>query len=109
MFGFAELSRRHGDFATVGVAVRARQTPRGLGQFDVVIFGSEPVPLLSPSAAKLTLEVGVSDAALSEIAQHIAADMNPIDSHQGRGDTKRRQAAVLLKRVLKDMAGGAHV
>jgi carbon-monoxide dehydrogenase medium subunit len=110
VFGFAELSRRHGDFATVGVAVRARKLPRGLGHFDVVIFGSEPVPMLSPSAVKLTLDTGVADAALSDIAQDVAAEMNPIDSHQGRGDTKRRQAAVLLKRVLKDMAGrAAHV
>ena len=31
--------------------------------------------------------------------------MNPIESHQGRGDTKRKQAAVLLTRVLKDMIG----
>ena len=105
VFGFAELSRRHGDFATVGVAARARKTPRGLGHFDVVIFGSEPVPLLSPSAAKLTLDTSVADAALSDIAQDIAAEMKPTDSHQGRGGTKRRQAAVLLKRVLKDMAG----
>jgi carbon-monoxide dehydrogenase medium subunit len=107
VFGFAELSRRHGDFATVGVAVRARRTPRGLGHLDVVIFGSEPVPMLSPSAAKLTLDAGVADAALSDIARHIAAEMNPIDSHQGRGETKRRQATVLLKRVLKDMSGRA--
>ncbi len=108
VFGFSELSRRHGDFATVGVAVRARRTARALGKFDVVIFGSEPVPLLSPTAAKLTLDVdGADDAALAEIGHDIAMDMNPIDSHQGRGDTKRKQAAVLLKRVLKDMA--AHV
>ena len=33
----------------------------------------------------------------------ITKDMNPIDSHQGRGETKRRQAAVLLKRMLHDM------
>jgi carbon-monoxide dehydrogenase medium subunit len=114
VFGFAELSRRHGDFATVGVAVRARRTARALENFDVVIFGSEPTPMLSRSTAKLTLDRGVADAALSDIAQDIAqaiaAEMNPIDSHQGRGDTKRRQAAVLLKRVLKDMAGrAAHV
>ena len=107
VFGFAELSRRHGDFATVGVAVRARKTSRGLGHFDVVIFGSEPVPMLSASAAKLTLDTGVADAVLSDIAQGVADEMNPMDGHQGRGDTKRRQAAVLLKRVLKDMA--AHV
>ena len=62
MFGFSELSRRHGDFATVGVAVRARKTPRGLGHLEVVIFGSEPTPLLSPSAARLTLDTGVAEA-----------------------------------------------
>jgi hypothetical protein len=29
--------------------------------------------------------------------------MNPIESHQGRAETKRRQATVLLQRVLKHM------
>jgi carbon-monoxide dehydrogenase medium subunit len=105
VFGFAELSRRHGDFATVGVAVQARKTPRGLGHFDVVIFGSEPTPLLCPSAANLALDKGMGESALGELAHDIARDMNPIDSHQGRGDTKRRQAGVLLQRVLKDMVG----
>jgi carbon-monoxide dehydrogenase medium subunit len=110
VFGFFELSRRHGDFATVGVAVRARKTRRGLAALDVVFFGSEPAPLLSPSAHNLAIEAGLSDDALSEIATSIAKDMNPIDSHQGRGETKRRQAAVLLKRTLKDMiVRAAHV
>jgi aerobic carbon-monoxide dehydrogenase medium subunit len=114
IFGFSELSRRHGDFATVGVIVRARRG-QGRGQaclkdIDVVIFGSEPTPLLCPSANGITINHDVADAALSETALGIVKDMSPIDSHQGRGETKRRQAAVLLKRVLKDMAGrGAHV
>jgi aerobic carbon-monoxide dehydrogenase medium subunit len=104
VFGFSELSRRHGDFATVGVAVRARRNGRSLGHLDVVIFGSEPTPLLSRSAAELILEADLPDGALSEIASAIAADMNPIESHQGRSDTKRRQAAALIQRVLKDMS-----
>jgi carbon-monoxide dehydrogenase medium subunit len=110
VFGFSELSRRHGDFATVGVAVRARKVPHGVAALDVVFFGSEPMPLLSPSAQSLTVDESLSDEALSEIAHGITKDMNPIDTHQGRGETKRRQAAVLLKRVLKDMtARAAHV
>src|SRR5262249_11231685 len=104
VFGFSELGRRHGDFATVGVAVRARRQQRGLGQFDVVIFGSEPTPLLCPSAADLAIAEATSDAALSEMADAVAVDMNPIGSHQGRPDTKRRQAAVLLARVLKNLS-----
>ncbi|AMN40668.1 FAD binding domain-containing protein [Rhodoplanes sp. Z2-YC6860] len=110
VFGFSELSRRHGDFATVGVAVRARKAPGGLGELNVVFFGSEPTPLLSRSARGLTVDANSSDEALSEIASSIAKDMNPIDSHQGRGETKRRQAAVLLVRTLKDMiVRAAHV
>src|SRR5262249_49349604 len=107
VFGFAELSRRHGDFATVGVAVRARKSERGLAQVDVVIFGSEPTPLLSRFAAGLTLDARLSDAVWSDVAHGIAKDMDPMDNQQGRGDTKRRQAAVLLKRVLQDMTGRA--
>ena len=33
VFGFAELSRRHGDFATVGVAVQARKDASGTRAF----------------------------------------------------------------------------
>jgi carbon-monoxide dehydrogenase medium subunit len=110
VFGFSELSRRHGDFATVGVAARARRTSRGLGHLEIVIFGSEPTPLLSPSAAKLTLDSDAADGTLAEVAHAIAEDMNPIASHQGRGDTKRKQAAVLVQRVLQDMmVRAAHV
>ena len=104
VFGFSELSRRHGDFATVGVAVRARKTALRLCNFEVVIFGSEPTPLLCASAAQLTLGAETSDSALTEMAHGVVQEMSPIGSHQGRGDTKRKQAAVLLKRVLKDMA-----
>ena len=107
VFGFSELSRRHGDFATVGVAVRARKAAKILRDFEVVFFGSEATPLLSPSAARLELGESVAPAELARIARDVAQDMNPIDSHQGRGDTKRKQAAVLLQRLLQDMIGRA--
>jgi aerobic carbon-monoxide dehydrogenase medium subunit len=104
--GFSELSRRHGDFATVGVAVRARRVVNALRDFEVVFFGSEATPLLSPSAARLELGESVAPAELARIARDVVQDLKPIDSHQGRGDTKRRQAAVLLQRLLQDMIGG---
>ena len=110
VFGFSELSRRHGDFATVGVAMRARKTPRGLARFRDRDFRLRADAACSvASAAKLTLDTGVADAALADMAHDIAKEMNPIESHQGRGDTKRKQAAVLLQRVLEghDRAGRA--
>jgi len=108
VFGFAELSRRHGDFATVGAVATANRASGGLGDLNVVIFGSEAMPLLSASAAGMTIDAAISDSALTETAHGIAKDMDPIANHQGRADTKRKQAAVLLKRTLKDMLGRAH-
>ncbi len=108
VFGFAELTRRHGDFATVGIAATARGASRGLDELNVVIFGSEAMPLLSASAAGMTIDAALSDGALTEIAHGITKVMDPIANHQGRADTKRAQAAVLLKRTLKDMLGRAH-
>lgn len=103
VFGFAELTRRRGDFATVGIAARARRSDDRLRDFDLVVFGSEPTPLRSSVGAALTITADTADDTLSDMAQAVAAEMQPIDSHQGRGDTKRRQAAVLLRRVLQDM------
>jgi carbon-monoxide dehydrogenase medium subunit len=108
IFGFAELSRRHGDFATVGIAVTARKASGRVIDLNVVIFGSEAMPLLSASAAGLTIDPGLSDKALAEIAHGITQDMDPMANHQGRADTKRAQAAVLLKRTLHDMLERAH-
>jgi carbon-monoxide dehydrogenase medium subunit len=102
-FGFSELSRRHGDFASVGVIVRARKTARGLSALHIVIFGSEPAPLLITLTPGLELGFDASDAELDDLANGIAGSLSPISNHQGRSDTKRKQAGVLLKRELKNM------
>jgi carbon-monoxide dehydrogenase medium subunit len=103
IFGFAELSRRQGDFATVGVAIAARNGSGALRDLNVVIFGSEATPLLSTHAAGISIESDLRHDALTDIAHGITEEMDPISSHQGRGDTKRKQAAVLLRRTLHDM------
>lgn len=102
-FGFAELSRRHGDFAVVGIAVKAKLHDGALTAFSIVMFGSEPMPLLSTQASGIAIDRDDSDAMLRDIAHAITAEMDPIDNHQGRPETKRQQGAVLLHRVLKDM------
>jgi carbon-monoxide dehydrogenase medium subunit len=107
IFGFSELSRRQGDFATVGVAARARKVAGGLKDLVVVIFGSERKPLVSRAAAAMSIDGHATTKDLSGAAAAIAAEMDPIDSHQGRGDTKRRQAAVLVARLFADMQGRA--
>lgn len=98
IFHFNELSRRHGDFAVVGIGVKARKAEGRIDAINVVVFGSEPSPLLSEATASMTIEPQTSDDDLRDMAQAIADGMDPIDNQQGRPETKRRQAAELLRR-----------
>ena len=102
VFGFAELSRRRGDFATVGVAASGRKRSDGtLDSLAVVVFGSEAMPLLVQ--VPLPLPARRPEAEVAEVVDLITRRMDPISNHQGRADTKRMQARVLLKRTLMDM------
>jgi carbon-monoxide dehydrogenase medium subunit len=103
VFGFSEISRRHGDFASVGVIVRARTNARGLSVGEIVIFGSEAAPLLIPLSLGFELTTDATEAELDDLTTDVVDRMDPISNHQGRADTKRKQASVLLKRELKNM------
>ncbi len=101
VFRFSELSRRHGDFAIVGIGVKAVNTDDVLHAIEVVIFGSEPAPLLV--AVEKSIGRETTDADLRDMAQTIAARMDPIGNHQGRPETKRHQAATLVQRAFADL------
>ncbi len=102
-FHFAELSRRHGDFAVVGIGVKSVKERDEFRRIETVIFGSEPKPLLV--ASDTVIGHASADDALAELAHSIASRMEPIGNHQGRPDTKRRQAATLLQRAFCDLRG----
>lgn len=103
VFHFNELSRRHGDFAVVGVGMKAVRDGGKLRRIETVIFGSEPKPLLVASETGICRDT--SDDTLRDLAQALAAEMEPMSNHQGRPETKRRQAVVLMQRALADLRG----
>ncbi len=108
VFRFSELSRRHGDFAVVGVGVRGRSGEGVISEIEVVVFGSEPTPLMPGLSEGMTIARDASEGTLRDMAQAIADTMDPIDNHQGRPETKRRQAAELLRRAFVDLRGSLH-
>jgi carbon-monoxide dehydrogenase medium subunit len=105
-FGFDELAVRHGDFAAVGVAARASLEEGRIAALDLVIFASEPRPLLSARAAAIAVGQPWSPSLGDAIAAATVAEMQPMDNLHGRGDTKRKQARVLITRVLDRMMHG---
>jgi carbon-monoxide dehydrogenase medium subunit len=98
--GFAELSRRHGDFALVGLAAVATMQGRSIGETRLVYFGcaDRPKPATTVSAAVKGLHAPLPDTSAFE--QAIRHDLAPEDTPGLRGDTRLHMAAVLTRRVL---------
>jgi carbon-monoxide dehydrogenase medium subunit len=94
--GFAELARRHGDYAIVGVAASARAEGKGLADVRLAYFGVGYTPV-RVKKAETTLTSGDIDAAVA------ALDLDPNDDVQATAKVKKHLAGVLLRRVAKQL------
>ena len=94
--GFAELARRHGDYAIVGLAATARAKGRGLTDVRLAFFGAGDTVVRARNA-EAALEAGDVDAAVA------ALDLAPHDDIQATAAEKRHLAGVLLRRVAKQL------
>jgi aerobic carbon-monoxide dehydrogenase medium subunit len=97
---FAELARRHGDYAIVGLAATARATGKTLSDVRLVFFGVGTMPIRA-RAAEAALAAGDVEAA----AKAVAIDLDPPDDVQASGAVKRQLAGVLLRRVARQLMG----
>jgi carbon-monoxide dehydrogenase medium subunit len=94
--GFAELARRHGDYAIVGLAASARANGKGLSDVRLAYFGVGNTPVRTKKA-ELALTSGNIDAAVD------ALDLDPHDDVQATAKVKQHLAGVLLRRVAKQL------
>lgn len=94
--GFAELARRHGDYAIVGLAASARADGKGLSDVRLAYFGVGNTPARAKKA-ELALARGDVDAAVS------ALDLEPHDDVQATAKVKKHLAGVLLRRVASQL------
>jgi len=101
--GFAELSRRHGDFALVGIAALAILRAGEIESARIVYFGcvDRARVAASVSAALSGAAVPLEDA--SPYAAAIRNDVKPDDTPGLRADTKLHMATVLTRRALNSM------
>ena len=90
--GFAELARRHGDYAIVGLAASARADGKGLSDVRLAYFGVGATPVRAKKA-EAALAKGDVDGAVA------ALDLDPPDDVQASGAVKKHLAGVLLRRV----------
>lgn len=90
--GFAELARRHGDYAIVGLAASAKASDKTLSDVRLVYFGVGETPVRARKAEDALAKGSVDDAVK-------ALDLEPTSDIQATGDVKKHLAGVLLRRV----------
>jgi carbon-monoxide dehydrogenase medium subunit len=101
--GFAELARRHGDFALVGLAIVATMQHQRIEGARVVYFGCVDRPRVASAVcvAITGLTLPLRDDAF---AAAIRQDLTPDDTPGLRADTKLHMAKVLTRRVLHSLS-----
>jgi len=97
--GFAELARRHGDYAMVGLAATARAVGKNLADVRLAFFGVGATPVRARHAEQ-ALAAGDIEAAVAALAH----DLDPPDDVQAEGRVKKHLAGVLLRRVARQLS-----
>ncbi len=91
-FGFAELARRHGDYALVGLAAAARANGKTLHDVRLAFFGVGATAVRA-RAPERALAEGDVDGAVASL------DLTPNDDIHASGAVRKHLAGVLLRRV----------
>jgi carbon-monoxide dehydrogenase medium subunit len=96
-YGFAELARRHGDYAIVGLAAAARAAGKTLKDVRLAFFGVGATPIRA-RAAEAAVERGADPLAA------LGRDLDPQGDIQASAAAKKHLAGVLLGRVIAQLA-----
>jgi CO/xanthine dehydrogenase FAD-binding subunit len=102
---FMEESRRHGDFAMVGVAVLLTlDTARQCTRVMVVLCGVGGVPHVVDAASALLLGHPVDTARLRDLAQAAATEIEPDSDLHASAEFRRHLSTVLIQRAMRQAA-----
>jgi carbon-monoxide dehydrogenase medium subunit len=100
-WGFAEVSRRHGDFALVGaVAVLARAAAGTVGRARLAFFGAGGTPVRGLAAERALEGRAPSAPLIAEAARAAASALAPDADIHATAEYRRRVAATLAERTL---------
>jgi carbon-monoxide dehydrogenase medium subunit len=97
---FMELTRRHGDFAIVGLACHARIERDVVTDARLVYFGSEDRPTVAKGVAAAITGRSWSEDSHQAAAAALADDLDPMTNLHGSAAMKLHLQRVLTKRAL---------
>jgi carbon-monoxide dehydrogenase medium subunit len=100
---FAELARRHGDYALVGVAIHGPVTDLVLGALQIVYFGVGDRPVIAAQASQALEGKKLTEDALSLAQEALDNDLAPSSDIHGSAKFKQHLARVILGRALNQL------
>jgi len=105
---FVELSRRHGDFALVGVAATVTlDEGAACTAASVALTGVGPTPVVARDAARVLVGTRLSAPDLEEAARRASEAVTPDGDLHASADYRRHLAGVLTRRSLARAAARA--
>jgi len=108
-FAFVEFSRRHGDFALVGVAVALDVDATNVCRAArVALVGVGPGPVHATQAERSLAGRAVSDPVIREAAESASKEIDPQTDIHATSHYRRRLAAALVEDAVRQALGGKH-
>jgi 2-furoyl-CoA dehydrogenase FAD binding subunit len=104
-FAFAEVARRHGDFALCGTAIHVRHEGERLELARVGLLGVGPAPVVHEVSQALS--DGGSDGAIAEVAAGLAERAEARSDMHASAGYRRRLVRALVQRGLRRALGEA--
>jgi carbon-monoxide dehydrogenase medium subunit len=99
---FHEFTRRHGDYAIVGLAAQALVKDGRFADLRLGFFAVGDRPVLARSAGKL-VDVLVTSATLSEACSALDQELDPLEDQQATPAMRRHLARILLARCVSSL------
>jgi aerobic carbon-monoxide dehydrogenase medium subunit len=100
-YAFEELSRRHGDFAIVGIAAMLVAQGQRCTAARLVTAGVGPAPARLRQAEEILERDGLSDAAIEAAARRAAELVEPDSDIHASADYRRNLTRVLTGRAVR--------
>ncbi len=104
---FQEVTRRHGDFAIVGLAASLTLSGGAISDARLAFAGISDVPVRASAAEDLLVGKRPSTELFDEAARRATADVDPPADLHGSSDYRKTVAAVMVRRGLRAAADNA--
>ena len=99
-YAFEEFSRRHGDFAIIGIAAMVVRQGERCTTARLATAGAGPVPVRLRAAEEVLERDGLGEAAIAAAALRAAEGVQPDSDLHASADYRRHLTGVLTERAL---------